>query len=298
MSAIVSVNKLTKSYGKFTAVHQVSFEWEANRIYGLLGRNGAGKTTLMHMLTAQLFPTSGEIRVFGENPYENNRVLSQLCFIKESQKYPDNYRVVDALAVAGHFFPNWDQDYAMSLVEDFRLPLKRRMKKLSRGMLSAVGIVIGLASRAPLTIFDEPYIGLDAVARNLFYDRLVKDYSEHPRTIVLSTHLIDEVSSLLEHVLLIDRGRLLLDEEADALRGRAYTVAGKSVRVSEFASGRQVIHRDTFGPLATAAIMGELDAATRDMADSMGLEIAPVSLQQLIVYMTGGKEADQGVNLQ
>ena len=295
MSAIISVKGLTKAYGKFTAVHQVSFEWEANRIYGLLGRNGAGKTTLMHMLTAQLFPTSGEIRVFGENPYENNRVLSQLCFIKESQKYSDNFRVADALAVAGYFLPNWDQEYALSLVEDFRLPLKRRMKKLSRGMLSAVGIVIGLASRAPLTIFDEPYIGLDAVARSLFYDRLVKDYSEHPRTIVLSTHLIDEVSSLLEHVLLIDQGRLLLDEEADALRGRAYTVAGKSSRVSEFASGRQVIHRDTFGPLATAAILGELDAATRDMADSLGLEIAPVSMQQLIVYLTDRKAEEQVV---
>lgn len=205
MNYAVEINRLTKSFSQVTAIDEVSFSLEAGKIYGLLGRNGAGKTTIMHMITAQLFPTSREIKVFGQHPYENNRVLSQICFIKESQKYPDSFRVIDVLEAAQAFFPNWDRDYAYSLIEEFRLPLKRGMKKLSRGMLSSVGIVIGLASRAPLTIFDEPYLGLDAVARNLFYDRLLEDYSEHPRTVVLSTHLIDEVSNILEHVIVIDR---------------------------------------------------------------------------------------------
>lgn len=289
MGTVVTAKGLTKQFGSFTAVNQVSFELKENRIYGLLGRNGAGKTTLMHMLTAQQFPTSGEIRVFGEEPYENSRVLDRICFVKESQKYPDNFRIADVLAAAGYFHAGWDAEYALELAEEFRLPLKRRMKKLSRGMFSAVGIVVGLASRAPLTIFDEPYIGLDAVARNLFYDRLMEDYAEHPRTIVLSTHLIDEVSNLLEHVLLIDQGRLVLDEEADTVRGRAYSVAGTAAKVREFTAGRRVIHRDTFGALASASIVGSLDAATRAAAEELGLEIAPVSLQQLIVHLTGEK---------
>src|SRR6185437_4426143 len=136
----------------------------------------------------------------------------------ESQKYPDTFRIIDVLAVAKTLYPDWDDAYAKSLIEDFRLPIKRKIKKLSRGMLSSVGIVVGLASRAPLTIFDEPYLGLDAVARVLFYDRLLEDYAEYPRTVILSTHLIDEVSRLLEHVLVIDNGKLLLDEDADALR--------------------------------------------------------------------------------
>ena len=96
-------------------------------------------------------------------------------------------------------------------------------------MLSAVGIVIGLASRAPLTIFDEPYLGLDAVSRGIFYDRLMEDYSEHPRTVILSTHLIDEVSNLLEHVLVIDNGKLIIDQDAEELRGRAFTVTGQAL---------------------------------------------------------------------
>ena len=295
MSNVVEVNGLTKAYGKVTAVDAISFRVEAGKIYGLLGRNGAGKTTIMQMLTAQLFPTSGEVKVFGETPYENSHVLSQVCFIKESQKYPNNFRVVDVLELSALFFPNWDREYALSLIEDFRLPLKRKMKALSRGMLSSVGIIVGLASRAPLTIFDEPYLGLDAVARGLFYDRLIEDYAEHPRTVILSTHLIDEVSRLLEHVIVIDNGKLLLDEEADALRGRAFTVVGPASKVVTFTEGKAVMARESLGALVSATVQGPLDADERKHAEVLGLEIAPVSLQQLTVHLTNGTSERKAV---
>ncbi|WP_135555409.1 ABC transporter ATP-binding protein [Paenibacillus cymbidii] len=289
MNVTAELKHVSKLYGNVKAVDDVSFVLEPNKIYGLLGRNGAGKTTLMHMMTAQLFATSGELSVFGEQPYENERVLSQICFIKESQKYPDTFRVVDVLESAGTFFPNWDRDYAYLLAEDFRLPLKRRMKKLSRGMLSSVGIIVGLASRAPLTMFDEPYLGLDAVARAMFYDRLLEDYSVFPRTIVLSTHLIDEVSRLLEHVILVDKGKVLIDEDADTLRGKAFAVVGSASKVEAFLAGKTVIDKQPLGSLLSAAALGELSARERGNAAAEGLEVTPVSLQQLIVYTTNGK---------
>jgi len=295
MANVVEVNGLCKFYGDVKAVNNVSFKLEADKIYGLLGRNGAGKTTIMHMLTAQLFETSGELKVFGESPYENNRVLSRICFIKESQKYPEAFRVIDVLEVSASFFPNWDRDFAMSLIADFRLPLNRRIKKLSRGMLSAVGIVVGLASRAPLTIFDEPYLGLDAVSRSLFYDRLLEDYGEHPRTVILSTHLIDEVSKLLEHVIVIDNGELLMDEEADTIRGKAFTVVGAASKAEAFAMGRMTIHREQIGGMMSVTFMGRLDAEDRKQAEQLGLELAPVSLQQLIVHLTSGKRDGKAV---
>src|SRR5260221_794643 len=174
----------------------------------------------MQIITAQLFATSGEVKVFGEAPYENSRVLSQICFVKDSKEYPTAYRVIDVLEQAALFFPHWDQEYAFALIEDFRLPLNRRMSALSRGMLSAAGSIVGLASRAPLTIFDEPYLGLDAVARSLFYDRLLEDYTEHLRAVLLSTHLIDEVSRLLEHILLtLHGGSSPMGSQAHRLRG-------------------------------------------------------------------------------
>lgn len=294
MNTVVEIEKLTKSYGNVTVINEVSFSLEKNKIYGLLGRNGAGKTTIMHMITAQLFATSGELKVFGEHPYEKNHVLSQICFIKESQKYPDTYRINDVLEVSALFFPNFDREYAYSLIKDFNLPLKRRMKKLSRGMLSAVGIVVGLASRAPLTIFDEPYLGLDAVARSLFYNRLIEDYAEYPRTVVLSTHLIDEVSQLLEHVIVIDNGKLIINEDADTLRGQAVTVVGAASKVEEFISDKEVVSREAFGGKLTATLLG-LNQNDQLLINTLGLEASPVSLQQLIVHLTNSNSEGKAV---
>ena len=284
---VVRASGLSKRYGSFTAVDAVDFSLEDGRIYGLLGRNGAGKTTIMQLLTGQIFRSGGQLEVFGHEPAEHADVLRRLCFIAESQRYPDDFTPADALTAAPWFYENWDAGFAQRLVADFRLPLKRRIKKLSRGQLSAVGVIVGLASRAPLTFFDEPYLGLDAVARQIFYDRLLADYAEHPRTIVLSTHLIDEVANLLEHVILIDHGRILLDRDADEVRGSAATVAGPAAAAEEFVADRPVIGRQSLGGLASVTIDGALDRDDRLAAAELGLEIAPVSLQQLIVHLTG-----------
>jgi len=153
-------------------------------------------------------------------------------------------------------------------------------------MLSALGIIIGLASRAPLTFFDEPYLGLDAVARQLFYDRLLTDFSEHPRTVVLSTHLIDEVSALIEHVLLIDRGRIVLDDEVEAVRGQLLTVSGASRAVDEFAAAGTELHRTTLNGTARVTLRGAFVPADHDRARSLGLRVEAESLQELVVRLT------------
>lgn len=292
---IVRVKDLTKTYGNMSAVNKVSFTLEEGKIYGLLGRNGAGKTTIMNMLTAQSFATSGEIKLFGEEPYENINVLNKVCFIKESQKYPDIYQVRHVMKTAASLYPNWDQSLADELIEIFRLPPKRHMKKLSRGMLSSVGIVVGLASRAPLTIFDEPYLGLDAVARSLFYDKLIEDYTAFPRTIVLSTHLIDEVNRLLEHIIVIDNGSIIIDEDADALRNQAFTVVGHQAKVKKFVENKRVILEEAFGSLLKMTVHAALSERERQQAGELGLELAAVSMQQLIVQLTKDEQPKKAV---
>ncbi|KRF05706.1 ABC transporter ATP-binding protein [Arthrobacter sp. Soil782] len=286
MSTVIEVTDVTKTYRKSEALRGVTLALQPDRIYGLLGRNGAGKTTLMSILTAQGFASSGEVRVFGEHPYENERVLNRICFIRESQKYPDSFTAEHAFKSAALFFANWSQELADRLVTDFQLPLRRNIKKLSRGQLSAVGVIIGLASRAELTFFDEPYLGLDAVARQLFYDRLVEDYSRHPRTVVLSSHLIDEVANLLEHVIVIDQGRIIMDDDAETIRGSAFTVVGSAEKVRTFLGGREVVHSDNFASLASVTALGTLNESETREAAELGLELAPVSLQQLIVRKT------------
>lgn len=278
--SVVRMSHVSKRYGTFAALDDVSFELAENTIHGLLGRNGAGKTTAMSILTGQAFESSGTVEVFGEHPYENRRALDRVCFIREGQRYPDAFACRHVLGAAALLFPNWDAAFAAELVGDFMLPVRRSVKKLSRGQLSALGVIVGLASRAPLTFFDEPYLGLDAVARQTFYDRLLADYAEHPRTVVLSTHLIDEVSELIEHTVVLDRGRVVIDEDVDVLRGKAVTVTGPAEAVERFAAGHIELHREKLGGFLRVTLQ---DAVPQPVS---GLDFEPVSLQQLVVRTT------------
>ena len=279
----IATRELSKTYKDVKALDNVTLDLEPNRIYGLLGRNGAGKTTLMSILTGQNYADHGTAEIFGHAPFEHDPTLSRICFIRESQKYPEDFKVYHAFKSAALFFENWNEDLAQDLIEAFALPATRRIKKLSRGQLSAVGVIIGMASRADITFFDEPYLGLDAVARQIFYDRLVEDFAEYPRTIVLSSHLIDEVANLLEHVIVIDKGKIVIDSDAEELRGTAVTVTGDAAKVQEFIGTAQVLHRDSLGALASITIKAKLDADQREQAKLMGLDLSPVSLQQLVV---------------
>ena len=286
MTPTISVAELSRRYRDQAALDNVSLSVEPGTVTGLLGRNGAGKTTLLRIITGLEFPTTGEVKVFGAAPAENDSVLRRMAFVREEQAYPD-FRVGHAIRVASWFYPNWNAKLAEQLRADFELPLDRRMRRLSRGMRSAVGIVIGLAARAELTLFDEPYAGLDAVARQLFYDRLLADFAEHPRTIVLSTHLIDEVADLLEHVVMLDHGRVALDAPADEIRGTGMTVSGPAIAVEEFVAGRPVWHRQRIASRASAVVAGPVDATAQARARALHLSLEPLSLQQLLVHASG-----------
>ncbi|HEY5881673.1 MAG TPA: ABC transporter ATP-binding protein [Nakamurella sp.] len=286
MTTAVVVDHVSRRYRGVTALDDVSVSVAEGSITGLLGRNGAGKSTLMRIVTGQEFTSTGTVRVHGRNPVEHDDVLRTMSFVKESQLYPD-IKVKRVIEAASWFYPNWDHRLAAQLIEDFNLPLTRPVKKVSRGQHSAVGIVIGLASRAEITLFDEPYLGLDAVARQIFYDRLLADYAERPRTVLLSTHLIDEVANLLEHVVVINAGRIVVDSPADELRGRAVTVSGLAAAVDEFASNREVLSRQGIGSLASATVSGPIDDLAQARAREMNLEIEPVSLQEFVVRTAG-----------
>lgn len=292
MTNAIEIRNLTRRHSSTTALDSVTVSFEAGVIHGLLGRNGAGKTSLMSIASGQDWPTRGEVTVFGERPQENEQVLPRICFVREDQRYIEDSLARHAFAAAAMAFPNWDQALADRLSEDFRVPAKTRIKKMSRGQRSAVAVIIGIASRAELTFFDEPYMGLDAVARQLFYDRLLEDYAAHPRTIVLSSHLIDEIAHLIENVVLLDRGRITLDEPVDRLRGRAVTLIGAADTVRELTDFRQVLNTETLGRLTRATVLGALSGPEEQRARAQGIEVLPVSLQQLIVHLTSGTAGD------
>jgi ABC-2 type transport system ATP-binding protein len=251
----------------------------------------------MRIVSGQEFPSAGRVSVLGSSPVKDDELLHRMVFIREDQRYPDygtppGFRVKWALRMASWFYPNWDAGLADSLLHDFGLPPGKSIGKLSRGMRSALGIVIGLAARAEVTMFDEPYAGLDPVARDLFYNRLLDDFAEHPRTVLLSTHMIDEAAGLLERVVVLDRGKVVLNAATDEVRGSATSVSGPATAVTEFATGRAVWNSRRVGSQESAVVAGPLDDADRARARTLRLHLEPLTLQQIVVHAAGHAETD------
>jgi ABC-2 type transport system ATP-binding protein len=288
MTLDIQVRGLTLRYGRTTALDRISLTLDGGKIYGLIGRNGSGKTSLLSVLAAFRRASAGEVRIGGEQPYENERITRQVCLIREGGDVLD-YRVHQVLDFARRLRPAWDQQYAQRLVDRFRLPLRKRPQQLSRGQRSALGCILGLASRAPLTMFDEAYLGMDAPSRNAFYEELLTDYAAHPRTIILSTHLIEEFGSLFEEVVMIDRGRLVLHEETDALRASSAAVTGPAGLVDTFVAGTTgmtVLGERRLGGTKAVTVYGSLTDQQRHQAKISGLQLEPVALQDLFVHLT------------
>lgn len=216
-----------------------------------------------------------------------------MCLVRHSADAADKGdRVSHVLAYGAAWRDTWDNDYALELAELFKIELKTKVGELSLGRRSALGVVIGLASRSPLTMLDESHLGMDTPTRYAFYDALLQDFMENPRTIIISTHLIEELASLLEEVLIIDGGRLVLQEEADVLRSRGTEVTGNASDVDDFTLGLTVLSEKSLGRTKAAMVYGALDDEQLVRARRLGLELGPIALQDLFVHLTdpvGGK---------
>lgn len=187
-------------YGSTVAVADVDLELAPNRIHGLLGRNGAGKTSLLSALASLRPVRSGEVLVGEVAPFEDERMTEDVCLIRESGDFITDERLRTNLDLCEVARPRFDRGYAERLLDELGIDLRKKPTSLSRGQASAFGAVVGLATRAPVTMFDEVHLGMDAPTRQRFYDELLTDFAEHPRTVLLSTHLISEIEHLLAWV--------------------------------------------------------------------------------------------------
>lgn len=280
----IEVKGLTKSYGDKQALDNVSFTLDGPKIYGLLGRNGAGKTTFMEILAGQIMASSGEILIDGNKPFDNQKLTESICLIKEGDNFKKDLKIKNVLKIYSYFYPNWDQAFAEELIVEYNLDLNAKVKSLSKGMESALGITVALASKAPITVFDEPYIGLDAPSRKRFYEILLEEFQEEKRVVIFSTHLIDEVSLLFEEVLILREGKLELHEETDLLRDQIISVSGKEEEVKRFIKDKEVIDKKQLAGMATAYVYG-----TKAQATEFGLEVEGVPIQDLMIYLTDRK---------
>ena len=270
---------LTMRFGNNTALDGVDVCFGDNKIYGLLGRNGAGKSTLLSVVTNRLLPTAGEVFIDGEPARENDRVLGRVYYMGEKTLLPDTATVAQLFRWTGDFYPGFDGEYAGQLADTFGLPEKKKLKNLSTGYLTIAKLITALASNAPDTLFDEPVLGLDANHREVFYRQLIESYSRQPRTILISTHLIEEVADIIEQVVIIKAGKILLDRPAEEVKRMGYTVSGRAEAVDAYCTGRDVLSVDTLGGLKTACILGKAEEAP-------GLDVSGLDMQKLFIRLT------------
>ena len=282
---------LCKTYGKVKALADVSLALESGHIYGLIGRNGAGKTTLLAALTAQIPLDEGTVTYGGAPVWENEAALGELCFSRElSGKLGTSanaLRVKDYLKAGRLFYPHWDEDYAHRLTGQFGLDEKKRINALSKGMMSAVTITMALASRAPITMMDEPVAGLDMVAREDFYRLLLEDYAATGRTFVISTHILEEAATIFEKVLILKEGRLLEDCDTDALLEQFCAVSGRDDEVAAACAGYEVLRTERLGRHTQCTVRAPAEAVA---ARGLDVDCAPLPLQKVFVALCGHEQ--------
>ncbi|HZW68279.1 MAG TPA: ABC transporter ATP-binding protein [Pseudogracilibacillus sp.] len=276
----IELKNISKKYKDKRVLHQVSLQMNEPKIYALLGRNGAGKTTLMNIIAGHLLPTSGDYTINGVDPFDNREVLKHICLIKETNNFHRDMKVKDVLKSYANLYENWNSQLVAELLDIYKLPLKARVKTLSKGMESALGVIVGLASRAKITIFDEPYIGMDAAARQKFYDILLDVYEEEERIIIFSTHLIDEASLLFEEIFIIKDGEIILQEEAESIRSNAHSVTGTTKDVKAYIADKNVLATKQLANLMTAYLYGE----QRNIPET--LEVEGIPIQDVMIYLT------------
>lgn len=216
---IVEIRRVTRQFGNKMALDDVSLTVPRGGVFGLIGGNGAGKTTLIKHILGMLKAQSGSVQVFGLDPVQNPvGTLGRIGYLSEDRDLPNWMRVSELMSYTQAFFPNWDAAYAEELREAFDLDGKARIKNLSRGQRARAGLLIALAHRPELLVLDEPSSGLDPVVRRDILGAIIRTIADEGRTVLFSSHLLDEVERVADRVAIIHQGRILLTAPMDEIK--------------------------------------------------------------------------------
>ncbi len=278
---MIELKQVTKQYGQATVLKNITLSIEDPGIYCLLGRNGAGKTTLLKSIAGYQNITSGSIQVDGK-AITTSTLDTGVSYIENFAKH-FNLPVQKLLRIASEVNPNYDYDFAAEMMDRFELEGKKKFHHLSLGMKTMVSTIICLASSKNVILLDEPVLGFDALMRVEFYDMLTESFRKHPRIILVSTHIIEEIAKTIQKLILIDRGSVRFFDTLQAVETKAFCISGLQKDVEAATKDRNVIGQDVVGGLVTRYIFDNPPEETGS------LEIRPLSLQEFFIQMVGHK---------
>ena len=278
---MIALKQVTKQYGQATVLKNITLSIDEPGIYCLLGRNGAGKTTLLKSVAGYQNITNGTIQVDGK-VITTSTLDTGVSYIENFAKH-FNLPVRKLLQIASEVNPNYDYDFASEMMERFELDGKKKFNHLSLGMKTMVSTIICLASNKSVVLLDEPVLGFDAIMRVEFYDMLTESFQKHPRIIIVSTHIIEEIAKTIQKLIIIDKGSVRFFDTLQSVETKAFSISGLQKDVEAATQNLNVIGQDTVGGLVTTYIF---DTPPEQTAS---LEIHPLSLQDFFIQMVGHK---------
>jgi ABC-2 type transport system ATP-binding protein len=285
MTSLVSARNVSKSFGSVRAVDDVSFDIDKGRIMGLIGPNGAGKTTLLKAVLG-LTDCEGSLSVLGLDPFRQRKELMQnICFIADVAVLPRWIRVHQLLDFVESVHPRFSRARANELLARTRILPKARIRELSKGMVTQLHLSIIIAVDARLLVLDEPTIGLDIIFRKEFYGNLLNDYFDKERTILITTHQVEEIENLLTDVMFIDDGRIVLHASMDALPERYVELMTSGENAERARQLNPIFERDVFGKKVLT-----FEGITRDQLHGLG-ELRTPGIADLFVAKVKGAAA-------
>ena len=278
----IEARGLRKAYGTTVALDGVDLRVEEGRILGLIGPNGAGKTTALNAILG-LTPCQGELKVLGRNPWtERDELMRDVCFIADVAVLPRWLKVSQAVDYVAGVHPRFDRAKADAFLAKTSIPRDKKVGKLSKGMVAQLHLALVMAIDAKLLVLDEPTLGLDILFRKQFYDSLLNDYFDGKRTILVTTHQVEEIQHVLTNVAFINRGRIVLDTDMEAFEGRFAEV----MVMPENAEAARAL-----GPLHERQVFGRsillYDNANRARLAELG-EVRSPSIADVFVALLGG----------
>lgn len=285
MTSLVSAKNVSKKFGSFYAVDNVSFDIEPGTITGLIGPNGAGKTTLLKAMLG-LTDCQGSLSVLGLDPFRQRKELMQnICFIADVSVLPRWIRVSQLLSFIESIHPRFSRKRAEELLAQTKISAKAKVRELSKGMVTQLHLSIIMAVDAKLLVLDEPTLGLDIIFRKEFYANLLHDYFEEGRTILVTTHQVEEIENLLTDIMFINDGKLILDATMDSLPDRYVELVASGEDAVRARALNPFYERDVFGKKAFT-----FEGVARDQLRELG-DVRTPNIADLFVAKIKGAAA-------
>ena len=285
---MIEVRNVTKKFGSFRALDDLSLTVPDGAVYGLVGPNGAGKSTLLRLLTGVFRPDSGEIRVDGQPIYENVAAKARMAYIPDDVFYFPSATMEDMRRFYRGMYPSFDDDLFDRLYDAFRLPRKGQIRRFSKGMQKQAAFHLTLAIRPQVMILDEPVDGLDPVMRRQVMSLVLSDVAEHGTTVLISSHNLRELEDVCDHVGIMDHGKMLLERSLADMQGSTVKVQ----LVGQTPKDLQILHETTSGRLKTLIVRGDVQTVTGQLqaAKPDYFDVLPLSLEEIFIYELGGAD--------